>query len=35
MLLLTAATAFAAPYRITIVQPMNHTSLNQIRDTIV
>lgn len=35
MLLLSAATAFAAGYRIAIVQPMSHTSLNQIRDTIV
>lgn len=33
-LLLSAATALAAT-RIAIVQPMSHTSLNQIRDTIV
>lgn len=35
LLLLTCATALAEPYRIAIVQPMSHTSLNQIRDTIV
>lgn len=35
MIVLTVVLAMAAPYRIAIVQPMSHTSLNQIRDTIV
>lgn len=35
VMLLSVVTAFAAPYRIAIVQPLSHTSLNQIRDTIV
>lgn len=34
-LLLFCTTALADTYRIAIVQPMSHTSLNQIRDTIV
>lgn len=35
VMLLSATAAFAAPYRIAIVQPLSHTSLNQIRDTII
>ncbi len=31
----SAVTAVAAPLRVAIVQPLTHTSLNQIRDTIV
>ena len=34
-LLLTSAAALADPIRVAIVQPLTHTSLNQIRDTIV
>ena len=30
-----SAAALAAPVRVTVVQPLTHTSLNQIRDTIV
>lgn len=35
ILLLSSASALAEPYRVAIVQPMSHTSLDQIRDTIV
>lgn len=34
-LLFTCVSALAEPIRVAIVQPMSHTSLNQIRDTIV
>ena len=34
-LLLTSAAALADPIRVAIVQPLTHTSLNQIRDTII
>ena len=35
ILLLSSASALAEPYRVAIVQPMSHTSLDQIRYTIV
>ena len=35
ILLLSSASALAEPYRVAIVQPMSHTYLDQIRDTIV
>ncbi|MGN0793633.1 MAG: ABC transporter substrate-binding protein [Aristaeellaceae bacterium] len=35
VLILTSASALAETFRIAIVQPMSHTSLNQIRDTII
>lgn len=35
VMLFTAASALADAYRIAIVQPLSHTSLNQIRDTII
>ncbi|MBQ8136585.1 MAG: hypothetical protein IJ174_04050, partial [Clostridia bacterium] len=34
ILSLVSATALAAPVRVAIVQPISHTSLDQIRDTI-
>ena len=34
-LLLMCSSALAEPIRVTIAQPMSHTSLDQIRDTII
>ena len=35
LIALSASSALAAPVRVAVVQPMSHTSLDQIRDTII